>query len=339
MQTATVSTSVHTIETSVNRDPQTSYREWRSRFNPAELEATSRMYAELDIAEGTVRWQRFQECRKFAYFCRHKETGKVRVISSACRQRWCPICSQARSKYLSIQVESWIDKVKNVKLATLTMKHSTAPLSHQIKWLYHHFRQFRLRKEIRKKWHGGIWFFQLKRSKKTEEWHPHIHCVIDGDYIQQKKLSEIWQAQTGNSSIVDIRAIKQAGTVAEYVSRYCARPAKLSEYSDKEAIEINTVFHGRKLCGAWGTAKVVSFRHPRTKDSDKWQRIGSWKAIVTQLKTSFRALSVWKAFITNKSIPCLITIGNESPFSVNNSLSLVPTVGIEDVNGNFEEFL
>ena len=337
--TADPSTSVHHIETSALPPLPYDYRIWRSRHCETELERTELMYSKVDSIEGTDRTTKLRDCRSIAWFARHIDTGQVRVISNSCRLRWCPFCSNARSMFLINQVNAWLTSVKRPKFLTLTMKHTNAPLEHQLKWLYEHFRLYRQRKLFRKTMHGGIWFFQLKRSKDKLQWHPHLHCVIDCEYIPQDKLSDEWRACTGSSSIVDIRAVRSTKKVAEYVSRYCARPAKLADYSEDEAIEIFTVFHNRKLCGTWGSGHKVSLRRPICSDKDKWVRVGSWRAVVSQKETLPRAKALIKAYMLNEPFPPGIVITEEKTIIEQYEASIIPSVGIEDLHGNFEEFL
>jgi hypothetical protein len=337
--TAFATTSVHHIETTVNSELPADYRKYRSRHCEPEMQRTEKLYLDIDSIEGTERHKKLLDCRSSAWFARDVRTGQVKIMSNSCRLRWCPICSKARSAFLIMQVHEWLRKVRRPKFMTLTMKHTNADLEHQIKWLYKHFRQFRMRKIFRKKMHGGIWFFQLKRSKETNEWHPHLHCVIDAEYIPQDILSKEWKAQTGTSSIVDIRAVRSVQKVAEYVSRYCSRPAKLTDFNEKESIEIHRVFHGRRLCGTWGSGRKISLRPPKCEDKMQWERIGSWRAVITQRETLPRAKAVIRAFLTDSTIPRGIIIREEQTEIEKYSPDINLNFGLEDLHGNFEEFL
>lgn len=337
--TANNVTSVHTLETSATTDLPHSYRDYQSRHCESELQRTEFLYSHMDSLQGTNRIEKLHGCRSLSWFARNTETGLVRVISNACRLRWCPICSKARSSFLSVQVKDWLKSFKNPKFLTLTMKHSKAPLEHQIKWLYENFRRYRQKKHISRKIRGGIWFFQLKKSKTDDLWHPHLHCVIDSPYIPHKLLSDLWKQQTKSSSVVDIRAIRKPEKIAEYVARYCARPCNLSSYSDDEIIEIFTVFHGRRLCGAWGSAKCVSFRPSKSADSDKWHRLGSWSDVIQQQNEKPRAKAILMAYLLKKPIPSGIYIRSKPTYEEQLINEPYPHVGLEDLHGNFEEFL
>lgn len=330
-------TSVHTQETTARKPLPYDYQRFRRRHCESEWVQTEKLYSHIDSIEGTHRADSFRKCRTFAWFARHNETGKVRVISNSCRQRWCPICSRARSYYLASQVRQWLESRPSPKFLTLTMKHTSAPLEHQVKWLYDHFRKFRQRKNIGSVIRGGVWFFQLKMSSRTGDWHPHLHCVIDSPYIPHDTLSTEWYAQTLTSNIVDIRTVKDPDKVSEYVARYCTRPAQLKDYQFEDTLEIFSVFHGKRMCGTWGTGKECSLRQGKPADSTSWEKVGSWRAVLTQARSLPRARAILNAWTNDKTLPEHIyvedrTLGGEY------DLTKFPSVGLEDLAGNWEEF-
>lgn len=335
--TTSETTSVHPQETTARSPLPIDYQKFRRRHCESEWVQTDRLYSHIDSQSGSRRAELLNKCRTFAWFVRHDVTGKVRVISNSCRQRWCPICSRARSFYLGKMVREWLESRESPKLLTLTMQHTSAPLDHQVKWLYAHFRKFRQRVAIRGKIRGGIWFFQLKMSVGTGEWHPHIHCVIDSPYVPQNLLSEEWHKQTLTSNIVDIRSVYDTGKVSEYVARYCTRPAQLKDYQFEDAVEIFSVFHGRRMCGTWGTGKICSLRQGRPADSTSWEKVGSWKSVLTQVRTLPRARLILDAWTTDSSVPAGIEIPNNR-LEQQYDLTQFPSVGLEDLVGNWEEF-
>lgn len=295
-------TQVHSIETSSRHRIPASYQAFRTRDINVEYDAALDLYCTIDGVEGTKRAERILECRRYAWFARHEDTGKVRVISNACRLRWCPICAQARFQSTRQEVAEWTLSLRKPKFLTLTMCHTRQTLEDQVKTLYRHFRNFRRQKLIKRKIRGGCWFFQLKRSKKTGEWHPHLHCLLDADYIDKVQLSTEWKETTGDSFIVDIRAIYKPKEVSDYVARYCARPCNLSGFTESDRIEIFTVFHGLRLCGVWGTGRTIHFRPRRPEDANRWTRLLSWSHVRATADTKPASRAVIKAFLLNQSV-------------------------------------
>ena len=296
-------TSVHTIETSVLSDNWPTYRDLRISYCSEEYQATTDLYSELDRLEDKNRISLLEKCRTFAWFARCAETGKVHVCSNSCRQRWCPICSGSRSNYIVKNIEPWISSLKFPRFLTLTLKHSNAPLKHQIENIYRHFKALRKDKQFKKLVTGGIWFFQVTLSDRSDQWHPHIHCLIQGKYIPHEWIARKWLRITKTSNIVDIRAIKNKTEVAKYVSRYCARPAQLSKFPLPLRTEIFYALHGRRLCGTWGKAVGISLSPPRSVPEKKYTRLGTWSTILSLKCTSADARLIIKCWLEKLALP------------------------------------
>lgn len=296
-------TSVHTIETSVLSDNWPTYRNLRISYCSEEYKATMEMYSNLDKLHCKNRVSLLEKCRTFAWFARSTETGRVHVCSNSCRQRWCPVCSGGRANYIVRSLAPWVQKIKNPRFLTLTLKHSNAPLEHQISTVYKHFRNLRRDKQFKQYVKGGVWFFQVKLSSRADQWHPHLHCLIQGKYMPHEWISRKWKSITKTSNVVDIRAVKNKSEVAQYVARYCARPAKLSKYSIPLRQEIFEGLHGRRLCGKWGSAKEISLSPPKFIQENKYTRLGTWSTILSLKMTSASARLIVRCWLEKLCIP------------------------------------
>jgi len=310
----TSATSVHTIETSVLSDNWPAYRDLRISYCSEEYKATMDMYSDLDNKHNQNRVSLLEKCRKFAWFARSSETGRVHVCSNSCRQRWCPICTGSKANYITRSLSPWIKKIKTPRFLTLTLKHSNAPLLIQIDHLYKHFRNLRRDKQFKQYVKAGVWFFQVKLSAREDQWHPHLHCLIQGTYMPQEWLSRKWLKITKTSNIVDIRAVKNKSEVAKYVARYCARPAKLSRFPISLRQEIFEGLHGRRLCGKWGDAKEISLSPPKFVASEKYTRLGTWSTILSMKGTSAFARTIVKAWIEKLTIEPDVTLQHVEDF-------------------------
>jgi len=268
------------IETSVAPEIPTCYADTRRSNHKKEFEAAVSLYEALDSTEGSHRTAQLLDCRKFAWFAWHKETCKVKVIANACKLRWCPVCAESRQMHIREQVTAYIKTIRRPRLLTLTMSHSSDPLQEQVDRLYHAFRLLRKHRAIARLIRGGCWFFQIKKSKRDGCWHPHLHIILDSDYINKFTMSQEWFLTTGNSYIIDIRAITDPGKVADYVSRYCAKPCNLSDFTEADRIEVATVLYGKRICGSFGTGAKCRFASKPPQDAAMWQRIGNWTDIV-----------------------------------------------------------
>jgi len=307
---------VHNIETTGRNALPESFQAYRAGFDIPNYRASGEFYWRVDKELGTDYLSKWDVCRERAYFCRHKDTGEVKVFSSACRLRWCSLCTNARRGFITHQVSEWIKTARYPKFLTLTLKHSNAPLAHQVDSLYNYFRKFRKAKMVKEGAIGGIWFFQIKRSKESGQWHPHIHCAIEGAYLPHNKLSKLWGNITYGSNIVDIRPIRDLERGAAEVARYASTPADLATTNPDDYVELFASLHGRRSCGTWGTAKGVSLRQPKADEADKWINIGSWTVVYAMQNREPAAELIIQAWLQNNPLPEYVTMSPDCRIEV-----------------------
>lgn len=299
----TAITRLDTEETKHIRTFPDNYRQYKGHFHAAELQATMDLYQSDLLPTPERSLLALQNCSSFAWFVRHTETGEVRVHSSKCRQRWCPLCAQTLANWRTMSLIDYVGTLDRPKFITLTLKHSNAPLKQQINDLYDAFKKLRKLKLMVKTIHGGVWFFQVKRSKSDGLWHPHLHIVADSDYIPKNQLSQAWLSITHTSKIVDVRVIRNPSQTARYVARYSARPANLAELPPNRRVEVILSLAGRRLCGTWGTARSVSLKPPLSNDRDKWVNLGNWTLVINCQTVSAVARSILRAWKTSSPLP------------------------------------
>ncbi len=289
-------------ETTLPSTIPSTFQAYRRRFCESEWLAAETIYELFPGVSRETRLFRFRECRTWAWFTREIETGLVRIASSNCKLRWCPLCANAKQNYIFRNCQDWLRHSRQPKMLTLTLKHSNAPLKEQIDHLYKCFQYLRKKKLFRDNCYGGIWFFQIKRSDSDGLWHPHLHCLISSEYIPQHLLSHLWYQITLTSDIVDIRSIRDNEKAAKEVSRYCARPCRLSELTNDDMVTMFETFHGRRISGTWGSGRKCSLRPEKNFDKSKFEYLGSWRTIRENLSFDDRAKAILHAYKTNKSL-------------------------------------
>lgn len=291
------STLVQAKETTcISSQPQT-LRDHLAVNAPAEAVASEVLYAAIDELEEKDFLTRQLSCCTTAWFTRHEDSGEVKINANRCRLRWCYFCSEARQSFITNQITPWFTAASKPKLLTLTVRSSTEPLKNQIDFLYKSFAKLRRRKFVADRLYGGIWFFQVTLSQKTGLWHPHIHALIDSEYMEHKQLMTLWEKITGGSRVVHIRAVHNPERTLQHNARYAARPSSLVDLPMGKAIELFMAFNGRRICGSWGTAKSLSFRPAKPEDHEKWHSLGNWSTIINLQGMDDRAdaiLNAWK---------------------------------------------
>ncbi|MBA7680742.1 hypothetical protein ES703_89063 [subsurface metagenome] len=222
--------------------------------------------------------------------------------SKHCGLRWCPMCAASRQAWIAGECERWFAQVDKPRLVTLTLRHTDAPLANQVKDLYDYFRKFRKRKFFSDRTKGGVWFFHIKKSQKDHRWHPHLHCLIDSDFLEHKRISELWRKITGGSHVVHIKTVTNPTNSVKHAARYSAEPCNLGEHTAIDALEVFYALHGRRICGTWGTARMISFRPKAREDSKSWHEVGSWQTVYHMKDNDDDAAAIWKAYCLEKPL-------------------------------------
>lgn len=315
---------VHALETSEHEASYPSYRRYRESENPDELQASLRLYEKVAERDGGNRVTQFNSCRQIAWFVRDNETGRVHVQSNSCRLRWCPFCAKAKQAYMMHAISEWSEPKHNIRFVTLTLKHTSEPLSGQIDRLYSAFKLMRRDKDFKKLIASGIWFFQVKLNKDLTEWHPHLHILVTGQYIPKRLLSGIWYRCTKSSKIVDIAYVHNKQAVIRYVARYCARPSNLSEMPDEFTIDVFDALHHRRLCGSWGCGKELKLSIPKDIPRGRFTSLGYWSTVHELSRSDDAAKSIllcWAhGLVLEPGISCQ---------SIDNELMGVPNLDTE----------
>lgn len=296
-------TSVHPKETSEHCAETESYRARLLKLEGTEYEAAKIGYEQLDALDGKDRVGNMGECRTGAWFAVHLQTGTVRVLSSSCRQRWCPLCVRAKVGVIVKNLVPWLKARPGPKFLTLTLKHSQESLDAQVTRLYGCFRELRRRKYWKSSVRSGVWFFQIKWSDKTDSWHPHLHCVLDAEYMPHKLLKQMWHEVTGDSTIVDIKAVRDPQKVAEYVARYAARPCNLADLNNWCKLQVMTALHGRRLCGKWGDCKDLQLSVKPADTKEEYVVVCHYSRLSDLCKISDFAKTIRTAFRDGSVLP------------------------------------
>lgn len=227
------------------------------------------------------RTEAFADCGQAAYVLRSlDDPSHYRIAGSCCRDRFCLPCATERSYVIANNVTELVQQ-KEIRFLTLTIKTDNEPLTESLDKLYRSFQALRRRAIWTNNVFGGVAFLELKRSTKTARWHPHLHCLIEGRWIEQRKLSSMWYTITGDSYVVDIRRPANNDTVARYVTKYASKPFNNSFVRQPELLdEAIVAMKGRKLCitfGRWRGELLTA-----TPQEGTWEQVASLEYVITK---------------------------------------------------------
>ena len=213
-------------------------QEWRFRGCREERERWLRLLPRMGLNQKAVR--KFAECGQGAWLQHSESRGVTRVVSKTCRSRACPICRATLATQLQHRLDFALPAGtgKNLRLITLTMKHTSRPLREQLDFLRASFRRLRQRVFWRSHVRYGYGIIEIAYNNKAKQWHPHLHVIAHGKWMEQKRLAHAWAEVTHGSRIVDIRAIRNRQKAVSYVLKYMNKgPEERVLASDERMLE------------------------------------------------------------------------------------------------------
>ncbi|MBA7679212.1 hypothetical protein ES703_87496 [subsurface metagenome] len=329
-----MTTLLDTQETSALTADFGSYRDYTTRRGTDEDRLTRVLYDTVDDDLNTIYVELYDKCRTDAWFVREIETGYVRIVSHHCRLRWCSFCARVKAFKASLLLEGWVRKALHPKLLTLTLKSADLPLATQIDRIYDAFRSLRKREVFKSRLLGGVWFFQVTKSSKTGYWHPHIHCLCEGRYIPHRDLKSMWEEITGDSVIVDIRPVRNVRTLTNDVTRYISRPMSLKGLSPDSMLNLFHAFHGRRLCGTFGTARKISQQIKLENPAPKIEKVGSWSTVMFSRKSDPAAQQILDCYLRSEPLPAGIDVLEVDDFILDD-IALHPIPSVLDLQPYF----
>lgn len=225
-----------------------------------------------------IRWD---ACGSNRWLVRSKSQPDVyEVHADLCRDRFCKPCASARSRTIAGNLAEKMASRRH-RLITLTIRSEQEPLADLLNLLYDSFRTLRRTELWRQRIQGGACFLEIKYNVDLDRWHPHLHIIAEGHYIEVGHLALEWQRITVHSCIVDVRMIRTHEKAIRYVSKYASKPLSRSYVDDHNRLcEAVTALTGRRLCmtfGLWRGWKLLK----ETK-SGPWQYIASMKDVVRE---------------------------------------------------------
>jgi hypothetical protein len=257
---------------------------------------------------------RFKDCGSFARLYQHETTGDFCVIGNFCRSRFCVPCSTARSHLLQRNLTDFI-KRKRVRFLTITIRHhGEEPLNFLIDRFWKSFKLLRKYTQWGQKVTGFAMFVETKWSDRTKGWHVHGHCLCEGSYWDQKEISQLWHASTGDSFIVDIQAKGTPEQMAYYGAKYATKPLNAADMGTParlcEAIKCTRGRHLYLIGGNWqGKLKLDA----KPKLDAGWHDVGSVDALWNDADDGAEAACILRSIITRDRSTLPITEHAQPP--------------------------
>lgn len=195
-----------------------------------------------------------------------------------CHDRFCLPCARERSHTIARNLADYLQD-RPIRFVTLTLRSADEPLKDLLDKLYQSFAKLRRQKIWKTTQHGGAAFCEIKWNPERNRWHPHLHVLTEGKYLNQQALKEAWHRITVDSYVVDIRRPPSNEHVTAYVVKYASKPLDPSFTAVPDRLdEAVLALKGRRLCLTFGTWQALRLTAPI--DTGTWTPVASLTDIV-----------------------------------------------------------
>jgi hypothetical protein len=221
----------------------------------------------------------FAACGASCSIARSREVPpRFKLIGSACHDRVCIPCANTRARVIALNAAT---KLRNTRcrFVTLTLRAGKKPLKVSVSELHLAFSRIRKTATWKRYVSGGCAFLEVKRSSRSDNWHPHLHVLIEGSYYPHEQLKGGWHQATRDSDVVDIRSVKSNEQVSRYVTKYASKPISASITREPAHLdEAIVALKGVKLCITFGTWRGEKLT--RNPDDAAWDIIADFHQTV-----------------------------------------------------------
>lgn len=197
----------------------------------AHLELVNRLGAIADQKHMNA-VSRLGDCCRWPALYQEPESGRFVMARKTCKHRLCPRCGRSRSAKLAAEATQLMEGMNAPKFLTLTLASSARPLKEQLQDLRASFTRLRRSKEWRRHATRGVAVVEVTHNPRTDQFHPHLHLIVDCDYWPQRELSAAWSTASHGSYICHIRAIPDRRDAVRYVAKYAAKTGDHREIPD-----------------------------------------------------------------------------------------------------------
>lgn len=247
------------------------------RYSKAKITAldVSEYMAGCEQAQELAKHQkRLSTCGEYLVFRHYFTIDEVKLHgASLCMQHLlCPLCAIRRgAKSLKAYLDRW-EVIKAAQpllrpfLVTLTVKDGP-DLAERFK---------HLKKSQAELWHrkrrgrgsvldgvaGAVWSYEIKRGKRSGEWHPHLHMIALAESMTLEEadnlgpLSREWKNITGDSHMVNVRPIDQDDPVSGFVEVF-KYAVKFSDQPPADTVHAFLTLRGKRLLASSGCFRGV----------------------------------------------------------------------------------
>lgn len=222
-----------------------------------------------------------------------EEPKRYRVASSNCNDRFCTPCALTRASIIRRNLAAILQQRRSEAISPQTITHrfltltvKTTPseplrgtLDNLAKW----FKRLRSSKIWRKCVRGGAAVLELKYNDPPGRWHPHLHIVIEGNYIPHEELKQTWHEITKTSYVCHVTALRNDEHTIGYITKYASKPLDHTFCHEPDlVVEAIEALAGRKLIATFGT--WYKYALLKREPSGDWQTVMTLDTLVLRAR-------------------------------------------------------
>lgn len=186
--------------------------------------------------------------------CTH--CGHIHQIPVYCGNRFCPVCGRHRNNLIEHKLKEFLKgsdlrKHDTYKFLTLTIKNQP-DLNQMTNDLISSFRRLRQRRYWRKHVRGGACVIEV--THKDNDWHVHLHIVLESSFMLRATLQEEWEAVSSGQGVY-IRKI-HSNQIVHYLTKYLTK----DDATIEDQVKMSGILKGRRMFQPFG-----SWHDPITK--------------------------------------------------------------------------
>lgn len=183
---------------------------------------------------------------------RRTEEGDAALTMMRCRDRFCPLCAKVVARKTATRVQDVIGPWDQCRHLTLTLVATDDPLGEQIDKLISSFRRLRQRRFWLAGVTSGIGTIEVTYNGETDRWHPHLHLLLNGDYLPHDVIKSEWCQVTDGSFIVHVTAVHSKADAGRYVAKYVTKPSSMGSIPRNRLVELAKAMSGRRQIITFG---------------------------------------------------------------------------------------
>jgi hypothetical protein len=145
-----------------------------------------------------------------------------------------------------------LERADDVRFLTLTIVSTDRPLTDQITDLRTAFKKLRRSRAWKLHVNGGVTIFETTWNAKTQQWHPHLHVLIDGTYWDRDAIRREWQRCHAQGGFVKINRVHGRENISRYVAKYVSKSDSMPDLPLTRFVEWACAVHGLRTHQTFG---------------------------------------------------------------------------------------